>query len=676
VIGLPFTIWLETWLLRLAMAFVAGIVLVTGTATVAGSIGFGPGVVVVAAAGLGWLVAATLVVRSSRDRLKTGWSWPPPWGWPASALLALTALNVFTSAGYAFKTPIADWDVVKVWLPKAEILDGRGFQGLATSVYPDYPPLWPLHLYLAGVDAPWVKLLPAAYLLATLVIAFEYVRPRAGPTFAAASALAISGVPYLWLPYGVNDLMSEIPTMALVTASTVLLATYVETPSARCAALTALTAVGVVWVRPEGVLHGLLIAAILVAAGIARRRGPEAVVSALSIVAAYVFWRAIVAFVIHSEVEIQPKLSALTPPVVLSTVAEIVRYAAANVGNPYLFGPALVAATLIVLGRAGWRAYGVVTLVLLIDLAGVVAVYVSLPSTDVGQPLIWWLTTGFKRMVMHFVPLLYIAGAMALSVWWRQTGTQRGQRSRLPGGLAELGTIGLALVGIAVAAFAAYQLGGPKSYDLSLMIPSHVYGPAVDYASAGTMSVKMDGASNSQVIFYLQNTGRRIPPLDNITGTFTQFTANVVVDGPPATVGHFSVSVDGTDIADRTVAAGSGPAAIRGRIPIGARLLQLTVSQNGAGSATFSWMQPSVQRATAWWAVEIFLAAAAACVIVAWAVWAIRSLRAALAPTFRLAGTRLAPAALLAAAAVQQAEATGALLIPSWSFAARLLTHF
>src|SRR5690242_1395930 len=668
LIGLPFTLWLPTWPMRVAMGFLCGMVVITAAVIVTGVASGRVELAGLGGLGLAWIVAAAISVRRRRALLTERPEWPTGWGWPAWALLALTALDVVTAAGYAFKTPISDYDVTAFWLPKSQAIATGGLQALGHSLFPDYPPLWPIQMALANSGTSWFKLVPSAYLIATLVIAFEHVRARVGPTWAAAATLAISGVPYVWQPYGVNDLMSEIPTMAFLTASAVMLAQYVEKPSASYAAVAAATAIGLAWVRPDGFLYAFAIAAGLVLVGLRdRTRIKPPLAAAGAIVLAYVAWRIFIRFVLNASVLLQPNLSALTPATVIGSVLDTIRYVAANLGNPYLFGPALIAFAIIALGLRNARVFGVIAAVMAVDLAIGVALYVALPSTDIGQPLIWWLTTGFKRMAMHIVPLLYIAAALALGSWWRRSDAGSVSRALTIAGLTA------SLVVLCMAGYAAYRVGGPKTYDLSVMYPSHVYGPDVDYSTPGVMAVPTDGGTDPRIVFYLINTGRRVPPLDNITGTFSRFSAEVGVQGASDVGEEFIVTADSTVIARELITGGNGRGTVGADIPIGTRLLELSVSQKGSGTATASWIQPTVQRASAWWLVEVLLAASGA-LTVASAALVLGSVSRS-ATTVDLIARRLLPAALLGAAAIQQVEATGALLVPTWSFAARLLGH-
>lgn len=674
-LGLPFTLWLRSWLVRVAMAFLVGAVVITAGLTVVGAAGLRFSPLSLAPAAVLWLLAAALAVRRSKALIGAWPSWPSGWGWPAWALLALAGLNVATAAAYAVRVPISDTDVVVIWLPKAQLIATGGFKALAQSVYPDYPPLWPLHIYLANGGGAWLKLLPSAYLIATLLIVFDFVRSRVGTVMAAACALAISGVPYIWLPYGVNDLMSEIPTMAFVTASTIMLAGYVDQPSAARAAVTSLAAIGTVWARPEGFLHAFLIGTILVIAGFRLHRSRQALLPAGAIVIAYLGWRFVVRFVFHYTGGLQANPAALTPSVVLSSLTEIVRYAAANVGNPYLFGPALIAVACVALGLTRWRLFGIVGFVLAVDVGIGIATYTALPSTDVGEPLIWWLTTGFKRMLMHLTPLLYITAALAIGSLLQRSATSNrsdSQRWRLPdwgrGGVLSVAVIVLTSITIVIAAYSAYRVGGPKSYDLSVMFPAHVSGSELDLSVPGAVSVTTASGTDQKLLFYLQNTGRRVPPLDNITGVFWRFSSLVAVQSGSGPA-QFTASVDGRMIGEVTANPEAAPVALSGQIPIGGRFLELSVRQLGPGPGVASWAQPTVYRASEWWLVEAFLLLGVVAVVASGlAASGVLQLHPLLNPG-------LAASALLAAAAVQQAEAMLEEAMPIWSGAVELVMH-
>jgi hypothetical protein len=652
-VGLPFTLWLDRWPVRLAASFLCGIVAITAGLISVGVLGLGYGAAGLAALGVVWAVAAGFTLLRTRPAVAFAVSWPRA-PWPAWLMAALTALNVASAAGYAFKTPIADTDVVQFWLPKAVALGTSGFYALAHSVYPDYPPLWPMHLLIAGAGGTWIKLLPTAYLVATLVLVFDFVRRRAGPTIGATSAFAVSAVPYVWLPYGVNDLMSQVPTMAFVLGSTVMLAEYVDRPHAARAALAAIFAIGATWTRPEGFLHAFVVMALLAIVAVRSRRWREVVLPATGVVLAFVAWRFIVRYQFDYAGGLQLDFSALTPAALLSSLRDTTLYAATNLGNPYLFGPFLIATALIALGARFFRSFWVVATVLFANLVIIVATEAWIPTTSVGEPLIWWLTTGFKRLVMDVIPLLYICAALATAGLLREGLAQR-RRSA-----ASVAAVAAAIAVIAVAAYAEYRVGGPTSYDLSDMGPAHVSGSSatVEYPAPGVMSITTTGDTET-ITYYLLSTGRRLPPLDNITGTFTRFTSSVSASGGGGSE-HFVLSADGRQLAQTTASPGQGTVGLDADVPAGTRLLDLSVQPAQSTAETATWTHPTLERFTVWWVVEVLLLLAVAAMTAA-----------VLTSRVGLAGA--AVAILLGAAAIQQLEATAAIALPGWLYAARLL---
>jgi hypothetical protein len=672
-VGLPFTLWLPSWLVRIGTAFLGGMVIVAAGLTAVGATGLRFGVINLAPVAAVWLMAAALAVRLSWASIGPRPSWPPRWGWPAWVLLALTGLNVATAAAYAVVVPIASHDVIVIWLPKARVIGTHGFRALGRSLVPEYPPLWPLHIYLADSGGALLKLLPSVYLVATLLIVFGYVRSRVGPVLAAACAFAVSGVPYVWLPYGVNDLMSEIPTMAFVTASTIMLAEYVDQPSRNRLALATLLGAGAILVRPEGFVYAFVLGIAAVVTGIVRNRVRETLAAAVSLALVFLGWQAVVRFVFHYTGTFRFGSATLDPRSDLSSLIEVVRYAATYLGNPYVFGPALIAAASLALGYQYRRVFAVVAPVFVADLLAAVVIDTLLPTTDVAEPLTWWLTTGFKRLVMHSIPLLYVAAALAIgSVLQRSTVPQRREAQatqRLGWEMAAvpiLAVVALTCIGIGVAGYAAYRVGGPKSYDLSAMVPAHVAASELDLSVPGAVSVTTDVHSEPKLVFYLQDTGRREPPLDNITGVFWRFSSKVGVasgSGPE----HFTASVDGRVIGEATANPGAARVDLGGTIPIGGRFLELSVRQLGPGTGTASWAQPTVYRASEWWAVEAFLLLGAAAVVGS----GLAGAGIVRLPPWLNPG--LAAVALLAAAAVQQAEAMLEVAMPIWAGAVELV---
>jgi hypothetical protein len=109
-----------------------------------------------------------------------------------------------------------------------------------------------------------------------------------------------------------------------------------------------------------------------------------------------------------------------------------------------------------------------------------------------------------------------------------------------------------------------------------------------------------------------------------------------------------------------------------GSLPLGGRFLELDVTQLDPGTGTASWIRPTVYRITAWWATDAFLAVAlgllAGSALVAVGVVPLPDQR-----VLRLLTPSAVAVTLMAAAAVQQAEAIAEVALPIWSGALRVV---
>ena len=181
----------------------------------------------------------------------------------AALLVALTLVSLVTAGWYALATPIGISDVLSIWLPKADTLAREHhLLALNRTTFPDYPPLWPVHLFVARGIAGHenaVKLLPTLYLASLLAVVYGYLATRTRPVIAAATVWVLAGIPYFWFPYGVNDLMAEVPFTALLVTAVVGLVRYLEDDDVRQLAGSVLLATAVALVRPEGIQPAFLI---------------------------------------------------------------------------------------------------------------------------------------------------------------------------------------------------------------------------------------------------------------------------------------------------------------------------------------------------------------------------------------------------------------------------------
>lgn len=707
VIGAPVVIGLE-----LADSLVAAL----GFGFLLGSAVAGLGLMVLGVAGLpleapllaglllAWLIATGwLISRRHRDwKLKPVW---PSWHPVTIAFVVLAIVNLVTAAVFALRTQLVISDVINLWIPKADMLAGtRSLLSLGQTTFPDYPPLWPLHLFLSrGIAGHLlaVKLLPTLYLVSLLAVVFRYLSVRTNPVVASATSWVISGIPYLWFPYGANDLMAEIPFAVFFIASVLALVRYLEEDDVRFLIAALLLATAATLTRPEGIQHGVLVA--VIAGAVAWRRGRRNLVVAGAIVAplvAYALWHLAVELAPHKRgYAIDPHriLQVATP----SAFADIAGYTVHWLGNPFVFGPTVVALALCVAGYRSWQATWPWLTMFALSLGAIAATYLIAPASN-DQPLSWWLATGYKRLLAHIVPLVFIAAALAA---WSLLRTQRPspQRPRRwPGFVAAITSTVLV-----IAAVLTVAIPGPGSVVLAALAPNGVVGtlPLVGRLqgpdtftqdsgpAAEWIQIQVASTTRASVSYDLSNLGERVTPNDEVVGRFTSLAASVVAAASGNGM-RVEAAANNRVIATASPQSSAGPIRLDAAIPPDARTVSLDVTPAEQGSSVQAvWVRAVLNRGGAWPLVALLLILAAIAAVV-------RALGTPLPdpppasggrepsaaallnpqPTSggterRDLGTVVLVALVLLAALIQQADVLTNQAVPLWSEAARTVVH-
>jgi len=536
-----------------------------------------------------------------------------PWAW---LFLILTAVNVYVGAKVAFNTPISVWDVVIFWLPKAEALRPPGtLRALAQTVYPDYPPLWPLHIGLTrsiAADPSIVKLLPAFYLIAFLGLVYGFLSKHTNAFTAAVALWLISGLPYMYFFYGLMDLLAEVPSMAFVGAGSVLLARFYFTREWRDAWASLVPASIVILIRPEGFQFAFIVALLLGARAWRNRQWIIASMSAVVPLAVYVAWHLVVRFCFRHAATYQMNASLLTVGAVISAIGHILRYECHELLNPFIFGPTLLEIIAILVAWRSWRAWGLLAGIFFGSMALISMTYAILPST--GMPLDWWLETGFKRMTLHYVPLLVIAAALGAHAVYRRRLMEPNSapRDRSVGWRSAMGYMLLSIMLIAAAGYYS-GLFRPTYIDLSRVMPNgesnlytHVsYGyekgwwQAQNPGSVNTIMTAPQSGMTGGVLYDLTNLGYR-GSNDGIYDRFVRFKAKVgIVETTGGSV-RFLVIADGRQIASipRVLTGKDGFIPIAARLPLSTHWLELAVDPVGVNnwSDQAVWVEPRLKR--------------------------------------------------------------------------------
>lgn len=639
---------------------------------------------------IAWLVGWGWVMRRRLLRLRPSATARRPVIDPVVALLlALTILSLVTAAWYALATPVGISDVLSIWLPKADAMARHhSLLALNRTTFPEYPPWWPVQLFItraiAGHDNA-VKLLPTLYLASLLAVIYGYLSIRTRPVIAATTVWVLASIPYFWVPYGVNDLMAEVPYTALLIAAVVGLVRYIEDDDVRQLAGSVLLATAFALVRPEGFQVAVLMG-ILAAVFTRRRRRPWllALTGVLLPVLAYGIWVVAIRLAPHGArgygVAAGRVLGLITP----HAVATVISYTVHWLANPFVFGPTVIAAALCIVGYRSWRSTWPWLAIFALDLAAIGATYLIAPASN-DQPLSWWLATGFKRMLLHIVPLLFIAAAVVVSGWWRPTAEVSVPAEGEQGTSRKVGSL-VAAAAMIAAAVLTVVAAGPGTVLIASLVPNGVVGlpvpvtvgrqtPAgwVDDARAGADSILLAvaAASRGGVTYDLHNLGERLPPNDAVYGRFTSVDAEA---GSSFYAPGTEVQLGANDRALVSARLGADPvtpASLRAAIPPDARTVSVVVNpapDSLAGQRV--WVRAQLHRGGAWPVVAglLLLAGVVAIALV---------LGGGLTATHQWAGrgAGLVVALLLFAGLVQQLDVLTNQALPLWSQAAHTVVH-
>lgn len=694
------------WLARFGLAFLFGSAASGVVLTVVGIVGVPLRLEVLAVLLLTWLVGWGVVLRRRLAGLRAQLAWPRPVIHPVAGLLiGLTLINLVTAALYAVRTPIGISDVLHIWLPKADgLARTHSLLALSHTIFPDYPPVWPLQLFLtrdlAG-HASTVKLLPTLYLTSLLAVMFGYLASRTTPLLAAATVWVLSGIPYLWFPYGVNDLMAEVPFMALLVASAICLIRYIEEDDVRQLLAAVVLTTATALLRPEGIQHAVVIG--VLAAVIAWKRGPWKPVFALPVATpllAYASWNLAVRLAPHAARGYAVNPARLLGVVTPEAFVTIANYGIHWLANPFVFGPTVIAACLCFAGYRSWRATWPWLTVFALDLAAIGATYLIAPASN-DQPLSWWLATGFKRMLLHIVPLLFIAGAVAIAGLLKtphpNPPPQGGREQQtpdpdpLPQGGREWGRVIIPALSFLVAAVLTVVVAGPATVRVADLVPNGVvvvvpplgFGrltPAgwVDDSGPGadSMQLRVEASTRGAVSYDLKNLGERLAANDAVVGRFTSVDATV---GALASGAGSRFQVTANDRAIGSAPSAADSTSLQASIPPDTRTLSLVAEAVANGSSVQSiWVRAVLHRGGAWPLVAGLLLLAAVVAVVG----ALRTPypdpppqggRESRARQGRTVGTLVA--LLLAAALVQQLDVFTNEAVPLWSQTAHSAAH-
>ena len=318
----------------------------------------------------------------------------------------------------------------------------------------------------------------------------------------------------------------------------------------------------------------------------------------------------------------------------------------------------MIAALLCIVGYRSWRATWPWLAIFLVELAAIAATYLIAPASN-DQPLTWWLVTGFKRMLLHIVPLLFIAAAIAVGV------------SQAPGNVRKRGVL-FGAAAIIAGALLTVVAAGPGTVRLGDLIPNGVIGLPVPLAyDHGSVLFPATAAAQASVIYDLQNLGQRLAPNDAVYGRFTSVDAEI---GSPCPAPGTEVQVGANDRVLVRNRLGADPAktiALHAAIPPDARTGSIIVISSAGSSAGPSLrVRAELHRGGAWPLVAgLLLLAGLLALALVFASPMLARMR------WPGAGATLVAALVLFVGLVQQVDVLTNQALPLWSEAAHTVVH-
>jgi len=229
------------------------------------------------------------------------------------------------------------------------------------------------------------------------------------------------------------------------------------------------------------------------------------------------------------------------------------------------------------------------------------------------MPLQWWLETGFKRMLLHFVPLLVITAALGWHAVFRRGPVESSSAPR-DRSVGWRNAAAYLLLSITLMAAAGYYSGlfRSKYIDLSRVVPNGavaLYTPvsygyekgwwqAQNPESVNTIMTAPQSGITGGVLYDLTNLGYR-GSNDEICDRFVSFKAKVGIVATTVGRVHFLVMADGHQIAEipRVLTGKDGFIPITAHLPLSTHWLELAVDPMGDNNSDGAvWVEPRLKR--------------------------------------------------------------------------------
>ena len=335
------------------------------------------------------------------------------------ALIALIGgVLVITFAVAAYWPPYV-WDSLAVWALKGQVIAATGtLAELPRTGWPFYPlniSLQIAFLYLLGGD--FLQSIFPMYLLSLAVLLIANLRSRAGLTVALACALFLILTPIVQAQAAIA--YADLPFAFYYVGSAIYLYRFLTERNQAWLVISALLIGFAAWTRTEGPLYLAINAATLVLfARPLRDTLKHTALYAGIFLIAWLPWTIYARLANYGDYFGYAPIGlidALTGRLDVERLGAILNFLGQRIVALPDWGLLWLALPVaLLLGMRYWRAHApLIALIALNLLAMIYAYYVATAQTYFSVE--WWLTTGFDRVALHWIPLaaFYLGEAVA-----------------------------------------------------------------------------------------------------------------------------------------------------------------------------------------------------------------------------------------------------------------------
>ncbi len=334
-------------------------------------------------------------------------------------LAAIGALIIFALLVAVYWPPYA-WDALSIWVVKGRVINDLGtLAGAGYGAYGFYPLHVPLliAMILLGLPIAAFKIIfPIYFVLLLFSFGGSLFRlTHRNHSLTLVFVLMLAATPTLLMQSTVA--MADVIFTYFYISSALCLLIFVSGGQTGFALLSGLLVGMASWTRPEGLLY-FLINTFVLAIYLVRHKTRFAIVFPYLLLFGLFWWP----WVRYSGQNTYLTGAALTTAgdivrlqILWDKLIAVLDYFRREWMAIETWGAAWVLFGVSVLNLRAGRRNPYLLILILLNVAGLVFTYYSVPTNTEGLTLEWWLDTGFVRMATHFLPLLLFYAALVLS---------------------------------------------------------------------------------------------------------------------------------------------------------------------------------------------------------------------------------------------------------------------